>query len=62
MTLQRRRFLQIASAAAAARPLSALAAPPLRLRIGSGPGLAAVQTYYATGDRDVQTPRPRGRA
>jgi NitT/TauT family transport system substrate-binding protein len=47
MPLQRRRFLQLAGAAATMRPFRALAAPPLKIRVGSGVGLGAAQTYYA---------------
>jgi NitT/TauT family transport system substrate-binding protein len=47
MKLQRRRFLQLAGAAAAVRPFGAVGATPLKMRVGSGVGLAAVQSLYA---------------
>jgi NitT/TauT family transport system substrate-binding protein len=47
MTLQRRRFMQLAGAAAVMPPFGAGAATPLKLRIGSGHGLGAAQAFYA---------------
>ena len=47
MKLQRRRFLQLAGAATVIRPFGALAAPPVRIRVGSGAGVGAAQALYA---------------